>query len=186
MCYLDILDNLPRLRLSSSQFKMILWMMKECGAQDVPSFNAFRSMQKHIRETTGVRSEPHKSDLGNLFYVNDVRDLIAKVGRLSNPEVTPHIQKYPEDVAGGPISEIWQVKDRRWHDIPLDELAPSILIANKHFYIHEIAELSDSRWIIPALWIMFRGKVYADCHLVEINVHRSCFPFENGSPYFFT
>jgi hypothetical protein len=79
LCYLDILDNLPRLRLSSSQLKMILWVMKECGAKDVPSFNAFRSMQLHIRRTTGVRSEAHKSDLGNLFYVNDVRDLIAKV-----------------------------------------------------------------------------------------------------------
>ncbi|KAJ6625360.1 hypothetical protein B0H10DRAFT_2174244 [Mycena sp. CBHHK59/15] len=131
MCYLDILDNLPRLRLSSSQLRMILWIMKECGAKDVPSFNAFRSMQKHIRKTTGVRSELHKSDLGNLFYVNDVRDLISK--DFSNPE----------DVDGGPISEIWQVKDGRWHDIPLDELAPSILIGYKRYYVHEIAELSD-------------------------------------------
>ncbi|KAJ7439792.1 hypothetical protein FB451DRAFT_1191987, partial [Mycena latifolia] len=114
MCYLDILDNLPRLRLSSSQFKMILWMMKECGAKDVPSFNAFRSMQKHIRKTWDF----------------------------SNPEVAPHIQKYPEDVDGGPISEIWQ-----------------------RYYIHEVAELSDARWVIPALWIICRGKVYADCHL---------------------
>ncbi|KAJ6610166.1 hypothetical protein B0H10DRAFT_2293750 [Mycena sp. CBHHK59/15] len=163
MCYLDILDNLPRLRLSSSQLRMILWIMKECSAKDVPSFNAFRSMQKHIRKTTGVRSELHKSDLGNLFYVNDVRDLISK--DFSNPEVAPHIQKYPEDVDGGPISEIWQVKDGRWHDIPLDELAPSILIGYKRYYVHEIAELSDGQWIIPALWIMFRGKVYTDCHL---------------------
>lgn len=80
MCYLDILDNLPRLRLSSSQLKMILWIMDQCGAKDVPSFNAFRAMQKHIRKATGVRSEAHKSALGNLFYVNDIRDLIAKVG----------------------------------------------------------------------------------------------------------
>ncbi|KAJ7444944.1 hypothetical protein FB451DRAFT_1434147 [Mycena latifolia] len=163
MCYLDILDNLPRLRLSSSQFKMILWMMKECGAKDVPSFNAFRSMQKHIRKTVGVRSEPHKSDLGNLFYVNDIRDLVSK--DFSNPEVAPHIQKYPEDVDGGPISEIWQVKDGCWHNIPLDELTPSILIGHKRYYIHEVAELSDARWVIPALWIICRGKVYADCHL---------------------
>jgi hypothetical protein len=79
MCYLDILDNLPRLRLSSSQLKMILWIMDVCGARDVPSFNKFRAMQKHIRKMVGVRSEAHKSSLGNLFYVNDIRDLIAKV-----------------------------------------------------------------------------------------------------------
>jgi hypothetical protein len=85
MCYLDILDNLPRLRLSSSQLRMILWIMNECGAKDVPSFNAFRSMQTFIRKSTGVRSEAHRSDLGNIFYVNDVRDLIAKVNSFLSP-----------------------------------------------------------------------------------------------------
>ncbi|KAJ6605878.1 hypothetical protein B0H10DRAFT_2178679, partial [Mycena sp. CBHHK59/15] len=146
---------------------MILWIMRECGAKDVPSFDAFRSMQSHIRKMMGVRSEPHKSDLGNLFYVNDVRDLIAK--DFSSPEVAPHIQKYPEDVNGGSISEIWQVELGRWHNIPLDELTPSILIGYKRYYIHEVAELSDGRWVIPALWIVCQGKTYADCHLVEMS-----------------
>ncbi|KAJ6532308.1 hypothetical protein DFH09DRAFT_1044141 [Mycena vulgaris] len=167
MCYLDILDNLPRLRLSSSQLKMILWIMQQCGAKDVPSFNVFRSMQKHIREMTGVKSEAHKSDLGNLFYVNDIRDLIAK--DFANPEVSPHIQKYPEDVAGGPISEIWQVKEGKWHNIHLDALTPSILIGYQRYYVHEVAELADDRWVIPALWIVCKGETFADCHLVERN-----------------
>lgn len=79
MCFLDILDNLPRLRMSSSQFKMILWVMRECGARDVPSFKAFRAMQKHIRDFCGVTTTPHKSDIGNVFHVNDIRDMIAKV-----------------------------------------------------------------------------------------------------------
>ncbi|KAJ6511523.1 hypothetical protein C8R47DRAFT_964088 [Mycena vitilis] len=165
MCYLDILDNLPRLRLSSSQLKMILWIMKECGAKDVPSFNAFRAMQKHVRKKTGVKSAPHQSDLGNLFYVNDIRDLIAK--DFANPEVSPHIQKYPEDVAGGPISEIWQVKDGKWHDIDLDTLTPSILVGHTRYYIHEVAELSDGRWVIPALWIVSKRRTYVDCRVVE-------------------
>ncbi|KAJ7887199.1 hypothetical protein B0H13DRAFT_1627546 [Mycena leptocephala] len=168
MCYLDILDNLPRLRLSSSQLKMILWIMDACGARDVPSFNKFRAMQKHIRKMVGVRSEAHKSSLGNLFYVNDIRDLIAK--DFANPEVAPHIQKYPEDVASGPVSEIWQVKEGKWHDIPLDELTPSILVGHTRYYVHEVAELSDGRWIIPALWIVSKGKTYVDCRVVERNV----------------
>ncbi|KAJ6628100.1 hypothetical protein B0H10DRAFT_1940658 [Mycena sp. CBHHK59/15] len=61
----------------------------------------------------------------------------------ANPQVALYIQKYPEDVAGGPVSEIWQVENGRWHEIPLDELTPSILIGVKHFYIHEIAEPSQ-------------------------------------------
>ncbi|KAJ7751043.1 hypothetical protein B0H16DRAFT_1887592 [Mycena metata] len=122
-------------------------------------------MQTHIRKTTGVRTEPHKSDLGNLFYVNDIRDLIAK--DFANPEVAPYIQRYPEDVAGGPISEIWQVKDGKWHDIHLDALTPSILIGHHRYYIHEVAELSDGRWVIPALWIVSKGVTFADCRLVK-------------------
>ncbi|KAJ7825594.1 hypothetical protein B0H13DRAFT_1918579, partial [Mycena leptocephala] len=146
---------------------MILWIMDACGARDVPSFNKFRAMQKHIRKTTGVRSEAHKSGLGNLFYVNDIRDLIAK--DFANPEVAPHIQKYPEDVDGGPVSEIWQVKEGKWHDIPLDELTPSILVGHARYYIHEVAELADGRWIIPALWIVSKGKTYVDCRVLERN-----------------
>ncbi|KAJ6620123.1 hypothetical protein B0H10DRAFT_2163604 [Mycena sp. CBHHK59/15] len=168
MCYLDILDNLPHLRLSSSQLKMILWIMDACGVKDVPSFNAFRAMQKHIRKMTGVKSEVHKSSLGNLFYVNDIRDLIAK--DFANPEVAPHIQKYPEDVASGSVSEIWQVKEGKWHNIPVDELTPSILVGHARYYIHEVAELKDGRWIIPVLWIVSKGKTYVDCRLVDRNV----------------
>ncbi|KAJ7683329.1 hypothetical protein B0H17DRAFT_1137819 [Mycena rosella] len=88
------------------------------------------------------------------------------VADFANPQVAPYIQKYPEDVASGPISEIWQVENGRWREIPLDELTPSILIGVKRFYIHEIIELTDGRWIIPALWINCRGKTYADSHLV--------------------
>ncbi|KAJ7144866.1 hypothetical protein C8R43DRAFT_891028 [Mycena crocata] len=164
MCFVDILDNLPRLRLSSSQVKMVLWVMRECGARDVPSFKALRAMQQRIRGTCGINTDPHKSDLGNLFYTNDIRSLVAN--DFSNPQVSPHIQKYPEDVAGGPVSEIWQVENGRWHEIPLDELTPSILVGVKRYYIHEIAELTDGRWVIPQLWIDFKGKTHADCHLV--------------------
>ncbi|KAJ6579355.1 hypothetical protein B0H10DRAFT_2198743 [Mycena sp. CBHHK59/15] len=53
---------------------------------------------------------------------------------------------------------------------PLDELTPSILIGVKRFYIHEIAELADGRWVIPALWISYKGKTHADCHLVTRGV----------------
>ncbi|KAF8804944.1 hypothetical protein BYT27DRAFT_7047775, partial [Phlegmacium glaucopus] len=67
MCFLDILDNLPRMRLSSSQLKMVLWVMRECGAKDVPSFKAFRSMQKHVRDLCGMTIRSSTSDLGNLF-----------------------------------------------------------------------------------------------------------------------
>jgi hypothetical protein len=68
------------------------------------------------------------------------------------------------------VSEIWQVKEGKWHNIPLDELTPSILVGHARYYIHEVAELVDGRWIIPALWIVSKGKTYVDCRVLERNV----------------
>jgi hypothetical protein len=77
---LDIIDNLPRLRMSSSQFKIILWLLKECRVKDVPSFNSFRKLQTKLRDACGTRPTAHTSSIGNIFYVNDVRESVARVG----------------------------------------------------------------------------------------------------------
>jgi hypothetical protein len=76
---LDILDNLPRLRMSSSQFRMILWLLKECRVNDVPSFHSFRKLQQQLRTECGNEPTMHTSSVGNIFYVNDVRQSIAQV-----------------------------------------------------------------------------------------------------------
>ncbi|KAJ7195227.1 hypothetical protein GGX14DRAFT_404142 [Mycena pura] len=54
---LDIIDNLPRLRLSTSHFKIILWLLKQCHVRNVPSYNAFRKLQTGLEEVTGPVSE---------------------------------------------------------------------------------------------------------------------------------
>jgi hypothetical protein len=79
---LDILDNLPRLRMSSNQFKMILWILKECKVADVPSYAAFRRMQEGLRELCGSTPKAYTSSIGNRFFVNDVRESIARVSCL--------------------------------------------------------------------------------------------------------
>ena len=76
---LDILDNLPRLRMSSSQFQMILWLLKECHVKDVPSFGAFRKLQRNLRQECGSQPTRHTSSVGNIFYVNDVQESVARV-----------------------------------------------------------------------------------------------------------
>jgi len=76
---LDILDNLPRLRLSSNLLKMVFWILKECGVANVPSYEAFRKMQNNLREFCGSEPLLSQSALGNIFYVNDIRDTIKRV-----------------------------------------------------------------------------------------------------------
>jgi hypothetical protein len=76
---LNILDNMPRLRVSSSLMRVFLWILRESGARDVPSFDRLRQVQKGIRDEYGIPSIPCKSPLGNVFYVNDPRTIIAQV-----------------------------------------------------------------------------------------------------------
>ena len=42
MFFVDVLDNLPRMRHSDAQMRMILFIMKETGSRDVPSLRALR------------------------------------------------------------------------------------------------------------------------------------------------
>jgi hypothetical protein len=58
---------------------MILWLLKECKVKDVPSFGAFRKLQRRLRDTCGTEPTSHTSSLGNIFYVNDVRQSVARV-----------------------------------------------------------------------------------------------------------
>jgi hypothetical protein len=76
---LDILDNLPRLRMSGNLLKMVLWVLRECGVPNVPSYEAFRKMQNNLRGLCGSEPLMSQSTLGNIFYINDIRDTIKRV-----------------------------------------------------------------------------------------------------------
>ena len=82
MFLLDTIDNLPRLRLSDSMMKVFLWVLRESGARDVPSFDALRKLQKKLRSQSGIPSNVHQSVQENIFYINDPRSLISHVNQL--------------------------------------------------------------------------------------------------------
>ena len=84
MFLLDTLDNMPHLRVSDSLIKVFLWILKESGAQGVPSFKQLRGLQAKLRETSGTPSKLYKSAHGNLFYMNDLRETVANVSQGAN------------------------------------------------------------------------------------------------------
>ena len=79
MLLLDILDNLPRIRVSDSLMKLFIWVLKEAGADHVPSLYRLRKVQKELREGCGIPTIKFDSPLGNVFFVNDPRHIVAQV-----------------------------------------------------------------------------------------------------------
>ncbi|KAJ7698601.1 hypothetical protein B0H17DRAFT_1158298 [Mycena rosella] len=166
MFLLDTLDNLPRLRISSSLMRVILWVLKEGNCKDVPLFDHLRRVQKTIRVQCGISSILCKSVQGNVFFMNDPKAIIAQ--DWSNPATQKFIHVYPEIPEDGIIREIWHAK--KWRkDMDLDILSPMYDAGVSHYYVNEVAHLRDGSFVVPIRWVKFRGKVYADAYSVVFN-----------------
>jgi hypothetical protein len=82
MFLLDMLDQLPRLRLSDDQLKFIVWVMKECGTPAVPAFASLRKKQTQLANDLGLKPERCVSALGSEFSINDPAKFFALVSTL--------------------------------------------------------------------------------------------------------
>ncbi|KAJ3978496.1 hypothetical protein F5890DRAFT_1397533, partial [Lentinula detonsa] len=160
---LDVLDNLPRLRLSSNHLKMILWIMWNSDPKDVPSYKALRDEQAKLRNLCGIPSIQYKSEQGDIYYLNDVVNMMKK--NFENPETAQHIMYHPEDTDGAPCSEFTQFA--RLRENP-EQLTPSFRKDDKRFYVDELASLSDGRLVIPLIWVNVKGMVHAYCRMVTV------------------
>ncbi|KAJ3924864.1 MAG: hypothetical protein NXY57DRAFT_968859 [Lentinula lateritia] len=161
MFMIDLLDKQPRQRLSDPQLKSILWVMRECGCKDVPTFTQVRNKQTEIAHELDIPSEHHTSSLGNHFYMNHPAKLFAL--DWANPLVRPHMQLYPE--VSGPIRESWQAA--KWTtEVDLDELSPMWAdwkyTPHRQYYVKELAQLEDSTYVVPLRWITVNGEEYMD------------------------
>ncbi|EJD34914.1 hypothetical protein AURDEDRAFT_75744, partial [Auricularia subglabra TFB-10046 SS5] len=152
MFFIDLLDSLPRLRLSDAHMRMIILVLEECGAKDVPTLYALRKCQEQLRAKCAPQTVQHRSGTGNVFYSNDIRDTIAM--EFSNPQVAPHFHPYPEIRPNG-ISESWEAS--RWREVPRELLPPMMALGNQHFFLDEIAQLNDGRFVVPHEWVTIEG-----------------------------
>lgn len=59
--------------------RVLIWMLKESGVSEVPSFYRLRKIQKELRASSGVPTVRCDSVQGNVFFQNDPRYIIAQV-----------------------------------------------------------------------------------------------------------
>jgi len=64
--------------ISRAQQKAVLSWAKELGAQ-VPGYTRFRKCQETLQKETGHPTTRQESGRGNVWYLNEVGDAIAKV-----------------------------------------------------------------------------------------------------------
>jgi hypothetical protein len=82
MFMLDMLDSLPRLRLSDDHLRTIIWVMRECGTPDVPAFSQLRKVQNDMKAELKLDPEHHTSSSGRHFYMNHAVKLFALVSAI--------------------------------------------------------------------------------------------------------
>lgn len=59
--------------------KVFLWMLREAGVRDTPSFASLRKIQSHMRDKCGIPTHRYESAQGNIYFMNDIQKIIAKV-----------------------------------------------------------------------------------------------------------
>ncbi|KAJ7197514.1 hypothetical protein B0H12DRAFT_1037871 [Mycena haematopus] len=158
---LDVMDNLPRCRFSSAQMSLIIHFAKQLGVPDVPSLKAFRKMQQTFQSVCGIKPTKITSQFGNIFYMNDIRETLAR--DMANPLVAQHMHFYPEET-DGPISEVYQAE--RWMEYTPSQLTPMFSKGHKRFWIEELAQLKDGTFVIPHTWIVRSGILTSDVSIV--------------------
>ncbi|KAJ7048695.1 hypothetical protein C8F01DRAFT_1003912 [Mycena amicta] len=161
--FISLLPNLLNLTLWT-QMSLMLRFAKCLGAPNVPTLKSLRKTQKLLQSTCGTEPFRIRSFLGNVFYVNDVREIIAR--DFANPVVAPRIQLFPEEVeAGSPISETWQAD--RWKEYSPSQLTPMFSRGNKRFWINELTMRRDGTFVIPLTLIIRKGVLTTDAMVVD-------------------
>ena len=179
---MDALDSLPRLRLSNAQMNAVMFVMREAGVVNVPSVKTLRRIQQKLRDRIAIPSIRKSSILGNVFYVNDICEQVARVRLLvlfvdnvfllainkdfANPFVRRHLQLYPHRTSGF-VSEACEA-DRWAKEMDSDQLSPMVIgPRSEHFYVHELAITRQGLFLIPLKWIYVDQQLCGDCWEVK-------------------
>jgi hypothetical protein len=91
------------------------------------------------------------------------------VQECANPAIRSQFHLYPEVNTNGSVSEIWH------GDKLCKQLNPSLLTPmfdagqGVHYYLDELSQLTDGRFVIPVRWIKVDKFMHVDVYPVELD-----------------
>ncbi|KZV81516.1 hypothetical protein EXIGLDRAFT_628358, partial [Exidia glandulosa HHB12029] len=166
MLLADMLDNFPRLRLSDAHMEVILYMWEKTARHPskIPSLKRLRKFQESLQARFGTQTREYNSELGNVFFVNDVRTTLAL--DMANPQVAEQLTVYPE-LKPPSITNAWDTS--RWLELPLDQLTPMVRVGAHDFFVNELALLVSGEFVIPYMWATYEGALSGICRKCTYN-----------------
>lgn len=75
--------HMPRSAFSHRQLGIFLWFLKANGIRDVPSVKTMKTLNELLQKSCGIESIRYKGPLGHTYYVNNIRQIVAQVRRIS-------------------------------------------------------------------------------------------------------
>ncbi|KAG2143512.1 uncharacterized protein EDB93DRAFT_1241410 [Suillus bovinus] len=91
----SLLFSSPRIPFSDSQKRAVLNWAKGLGATNVPSLGVMKKCHNYLDELVGNPTQKMTSCAGDVFYINNVAEAIAK--DYANPLTRFAMRDYPED-----------------------------------------------------------------------------------------
>ncbi|KIN94071.1 hypothetical protein M404DRAFT_169286 [Pisolithus tinctorius Marx 270] len=147
-----LLFSSPRLPFSEAQMRAVLDWAKELGARDVPSLYAIKQHQKYLQDTVGDPTTRVVSPSGNIFYVNNIANVIAK--DYANPLTRFSMQDFPEDRGNG-RSQVFH-GDKLLHELPSP---PAARVNGTIYFVDELLQDISGGYFIPECFFLATSSV---------------------------
>ncbi|EGG01479.1 uncharacterized protein MELLADRAFT_92137 [Melampsora larici-populina 98AG31] len=151
--------------MSTAEYNRIRSILKRILEVDLPDLGHIKNVRTDLKDRLGLRVLESISPLGNPCFTLSVCDIISQ--ELSNPEVGPHIEFFPEKDEGVTVDRYSQSKKWR-EDLPPSLRVPMVNVEGEHFYIYEPTQLEDSRVVVPIFFYKDELAIRAKCLKLEV------------------
>lgn len=76
---MDFIRHIPRFPFSDRQTHLIVTLLRKLGFQNVPSASTLKDLDSALQKAFGIQTIRYEGALGHIYYVNDIRAIIAQV-----------------------------------------------------------------------------------------------------------